>query len=156
MLFAFTNYAQQKDTVFIVFDDEYNGMELVDYTHLMQAGAPDEKLEKSITYIIEQMEETYPYDDKFKFSHHNQSKKAYEKFGGEPPGILYKTKAFLKGKKVLDIDFFRTTPYIQIAKTFEKENSREEGVIIFIMDVDEMKNDSIILRQVDFSRPIKQ
>lgn len=156
LLLGFANYAQQKDTVYILFDNRYDIMEKVDYTRFMQEGSPKEKLKKSISYIVQQMEETYPYDNKFKFSHHNQSKKAYKWFGGEPPLILKKPKYFLEGKKMLDIEFFRTTPYIQIVKTFEAEDSWEQDVIIFMIDVDEIKNDNIILREVTFRRPVKQ
>ncbi|WP_168191335.1 MULTISPECIES: hypothetical protein [Antarcticibacterium] len=47
-------------------------------------------------------------------------------------------------------------PYIQVAKTFEKEDSWEQDVAIFIVDVDEIKNDSIVLREVKFTRPVKE
>ena len=69
---------------------------------------------------------------------------------------MEKHKTFLKDKKVLDISFFRTTPYLEVCKTFEEEDSWEQDVVIFMMDVDEMKNDSIVLREVRFSRPVKE
>jgi hypothetical protein len=156
LLLSINSFGQDKDTIYILFHNKFSEMEVVDYTNLMQAGSSEEKLNKSITYLIEQMEEPGGYDYKFKFSHHNQSQKAYKKFGGKPPAILHKPKSYLKCKKVLNIDYFRTTPYIEVAKTFEKEDSWEQDVMIFIVDVAEIKNDSIILREVTFTRPVKQ
>ncbi len=156
MLLTINAFGQEKDTLFIIFQNEHKEMNSVDYTHLMQTGSPEEKLKKSITYLIEQMEERDGYDYEFKFSHHNQSQKNYEKFGGQPPAVLKKPKSFLDNKKVLDIEFFRTTPYIQIAKTFEKKDNWEQDGVIFMIDVDDIKNDCLILREVKFSRPVKQ
>jgi hypothetical protein len=102
------------------------------------------------------MEESGGYDYEFKFHHHNQSQKNYKNFGGKPPAILRKHNSFLKNKKVLEIEFFRKTPYIKIAKTFENEDSWEQNVVIFMVDVEEIKNNSIVLREVKFSRPVKQ
>lgn len=145
-----------KDTILIKFNNEFPEMEKSDFTKGVQAGSPEEKLKKSITYFIRQMEKDSWSGNKFSFTHANHPKKAYEKFGGTPPLICKKHISFLKDRKVLDIKFFRKTPYIQVAKTFEDEDSWEEDVIIFIMDEDEVKNDSITLRQVNFSRPVKQ
>jgi len=156
ILLSTSGYSQKKDSVYILFNDCYRIMEKVDYTHLKQAGSPEEKLKKSIAYRIRQMEKDAYGDIKFKFFHSNQSRKTYEKFDGEPPLVLKKHKSFLESNKVLDIDFFRTTPYIEVCKTFEDENSWEQDVVIFMMDVDEMKNDSIILREVTFTRPVKE
>ena len=152
-----SGYCQIKDSVYpILFNDDFEKMKKVDVTYLRQAGSPEEKLKKSIAYSIRQMEKNTYGDTKLNFFHTNQSKKTYQKFGGYPPIILKKPKSFLKNKKVLDIEFFRTTPYIEVCKTFEKEDSWEQDVIIFMMDVDEMKNDSIVLREVRFSRPVKE
>ncbi|PTX43444.1 hypothetical protein C8P64_1972 [Christiangramia gaetbulicola] len=150
------SFSQVKDTVYIRFDQRYDEMEKVDFTELVQAGSPDQKLEKSIDYKVRQMEKDSYGDDKFRFSHFNQSQKAYNHFGGKPPLILQKHKSFLKNRNTLDINFFRTTPYIKIAKTFEEDDSWDEDVLIFIIDIDEIQNDSIILRQVNFNRPVKQ
>lgn len=155
-LFPLLLFSQKKDTIFIVFNSQYGKMEKSNFTKGVQAGAPEEKLEESIIYYIEQMEKDTYYPTKFKFTHFNQSKKSYKKFGGKPPLILKKHKSFLKGKKVLDIDFFGTTPYTKVCKTFEEEDSWKQDVLIFMVDVDEMKNDSIVLREVMFSRPVKQ
>ena len=50
------SFSQYKDTVYIRFDQKYDEMEKVDFTEKVQAGSPDEELEKSITYFIRQME----------------------------------------------------------------------------------------------------
>ena len=102
------------------------------------------------------MEEDTWSDSRFKFSHHVQSQETLEKFNIKRPIKLKKHKSFLKDREILDIKFFRTTPYIEVCKTFEEEDSWEQDVIIFMMDVDEMENDSIILREVRFTRPVKQ
>jgi|TARA_R100000501_G_C2617046_1_gene110542 hypothetical protein len=153
---SFISFSQKKDTIVIIFNDEFSEMEKTDFTEEVQAGSPEEKLKKSIAYRIRQMEKDSWSGNKFHFTHANHPKEAYKKFGGEPPIILKKQKSFLENKKVLDIEFFRTTPYIKVAKTFEEEDSWEEDVMIFMIDVDEIKNDSITLRQVSFTRPVKE
>ncbi|WP_405199066.1 hypothetical protein [Christiangramia sp. LLG6405-1] len=150
------SFSQVKDTVYIRFDQRYDEMEKADFTKGVQAGSPDEKLEKSIAYWVRQMEEETYGDTRFRFTHYNQSQKAYNHFGGKPPLILQKHKSFLKNRNTLDINLFRTMPYIKIAKTFEEENSWEEDVMIFMIDEEEIQNDSITLRQVNFTRPVKQ
>lgn len=148
--------AQNKDTVYIGFDEQFEEMRKEDFTRHVQAGSPNEKLGKSITYYIRQKEPPCGYGYEFHFTHANHPKKAYEKFGGTPPIILHKEKSFLRDKKVLDINFFRTIPYQRIAKTFEEEDSWKQDVRIFMIDVDEIKNDSITLREVTFGRPVKE
>ena len=152
----FKLFSQKKDTIIIKFDEQNEEMIKADFTREMQAGSPEEELKKSIAYYIEQMEPSCGYDSKFSFTHSNQSQKAYKKFGGDPPVILHKKKSFLNDKKVLDVNFFRTTPYLKIAKTFEEEDSWTQDVAVFMMDVDEIKNDSIVLREVTFTRPVKE
>ncbi|UJH90453.1 hypothetical protein LZ575_16755 [Antarcticibacterium sp. 1MA-6-2] len=156
LLFSSMTFSQSKDTLYIEFDNSYDQMRKDDFTQAVQAGSPEEKLKRSTTYYIEQMESVNGYDFEFSFSHLNQSQKNYKTFGGKPPTILDKPKSFLKEKTVLDINFFRSTPYLKIAKTFEKEDRWEQDVVIFVVDVDEIKNDSIVLREVNFSRPVKQ
>lgn len=116
----------------------------------------EEKIDKSVGFFIRQMEKDSYSDSRFLFSHANKSEKHNSIFGTENPMILKKPKSFLENKKVLDIEFFRTTPYGKVVKTFEEEDSREQDVIIFMVDVDEIKNDCIVLREVDFSRPVKE
>lgn len=148
--------SQIKDTIYIQFDEKYEEMRKDDFTREIQTGSPDEVLNKSITYYIKQMEPACGYADEFQFTHVNHPKKAYEQFGGEPPVILCKEESFLKDKKVVDINFFRTTPYLEIAKTFEDEDSWEQDVIIFVVDEGEKKKERIILREVTFRRPVKE
>ncbi len=150
------SFSQKKDTLFIEFNNKFYEMEKSDFTKGVQASAPDEKLNKSIAYSIRQMEKDSWSGNKFSFTHANHPQRAYKIFGGTPPSKLKKHKSFMENKKVLDITFFRKTPYIDVCKTFEKEDSWEQDVVIFLMDVDEMKNDSIVLREVRFSRPVKQ
>lgn len=154
-IFCFNLYGQEVDTVFILFDEKYKEMESIDFTAMVQAGA-SEQLEKSITYTIQQKEEVYPYSNKFKFSHFNQGKNTYAYFGGKPPILLKKPEIYLKGQRVLDIHFFRNTSYIKVCKTFEEEDSWKQDMVIFMVDVDEIKNDSIVMREVYFSRPVKE
>lgn len=145
----FISQAQEKDTIFIKFNNSVQGTKKESYRF-----SPESSI--SFGYFIRQMEEETYGDTHFLFSHASRDEKTYRKFGGEPPIILKKNKSFLKGKKVLDIDFFRTTPYTKVCKTFEEEDSRIQDVMIFMVDVDEMKNDSIVLREVTFTRPVKE
>jgi len=153
---SFISFSQTKDTIFISFNNDFSEMEKSDFTKGVQAGSPDEKLKRSIAYRVRQMEKNAWSGNRFSFSHANHPKEAYKKFGVEPPIILKKPKSFLSDKKILDIEFFRTTPYNEVCKTFEEEESWEQDVMIFMTDIDEMKNDSIVLREVRFSRPVKE
>lgn len=110
----------------------------------------------SYGYFIRQMEKETYGDVYFIFSHTQRDEKHNRYFGKINSSVLKKTNSYLTGKRVLDINFFKTTPYNKIAKTFEKENSHEQSVKIFILDVEEMKNDSIVLREVKFTRPVKE
>lgn len=152
----FSLIAQKQDTVYIKFNENYEEMRKVDLTSQMQARSPDEKLKRSVVYYIEQMEPPCGYDNEFNFTHINRDKETYKEWDLEPPVILQKEKSLLRNKKFLDINFFRTTPYLKIAKTFEEEDSWKQDVMIFMVDVDEIKNDSIILREVKFGRPVKE
>ena len=145
----FTNQAQKKDTIFIKFNDSFKGTKKESYQF-----SPNSSI--SFGYYIKQMEKETYGDTHFLFSHASRDEKTYKKFGGQHPAVLKKHKTFLKDKKVLDISFFRTTPYLEVCKTFDEEDSWEQDVVIFMMDVDEMKNDSIVLREVRFSRPVKE
>lgn len=142
-------FAQSNDTIFIKFSTEYSEMKKETYKF-------SEESEFSFGYFIRQMEKETYGDIYFVFSHSQRDKKHNAYFGSKNSPKLYKPKSFIEGKKVLDINFFRTTPYFQIAKTFEKEDSWEQDVVIFMVDVDEIKNDNIVLREVRFSRPVKE
>ncbi|MDT0643444.1 hypothetical protein RM553_11435 [Zunongwangia sp. F363] len=94
ILFPTLLLSQEKDTVYILFDNQYDEMEKLDFTEAVQAGEPDEKLKNSIKFRIRQAEKDTYGDTKFQFGHFNQSKKAYEMFGGKPPIILQKHSSF--------------------------------------------------------------
>lgn len=145
----FTGHAQKKDTIYIKFDDNYVGTKKESYQF-----SPNSYI--SYTYFIRQMEEKTFGDTHFIFSHANRDEKNYKKFGRIPPIIRKVHNSFLKDKNILDINFFRNTPYLEVCKTFEKNESWEQDVMIFMVDVAEMKNDSIVLREVSFSRPVKE
>jgi len=53
---SFISFSQKKDTIFINFSNEFPEMEKSDFTKGIQAGSSKEKLNKSITYRIRQME----------------------------------------------------------------------------------------------------
>ena len=142
-------FTQNNDTIFIKFNDEYREMKNEKYKF-------SEGSCFSYGYFIRQMEKDTYGDIYFNFSHTQRDEKHNRYFGTINSSVLKKPKSFLIGKKVVDINFFRTTPYIKIAKTFEKEDSWEQDVVIFMVDVNEIKNDSILLREVKFSRPVKE
>lgn len=113
------------------------------------------KAEFSYSYHIKQKEPANGYDDRFWFTHLNQLPSAYETFGGRPPKKLVKDISFLQTIKPLDIEFFRTTSYRKVCKTFEAEDSWEQDVVIFMIDKDEIRDGKVVLREVQFSRPVK-
>ena len=130
-------------------------MEKTTYQFSRQGKNP-ENVPPSFGYFIRQMEKDAWSDTHFHFSHAQRDSLTYKTFGGKPPLILKKPISYFKDKKLLDINFFRTTPYLQICKTFEAEDSHEQDVVIFMIDEDEIENDTLVLREVKFSRPIKQ
>lgn len=144
-----TGLAQKKDTIFIKFNDSFSDTKKESY----QFSA---KSNMSFGYFIRQMEKETYGDKYFLFSYASRDDSYYEKFGGKHPTVLIKNISFLKSKRVLGINFFRSTPYHKVVKTFEEENSRDQDVIIFMLDEDEIVNDRIILREVNFTRPVKE
>lgn len=146
---SWCSFAQVNDTIYIKFNAEYKEMKKEKYKF-------SEDSSFSYGYFIRQMEKDTYGDIYFIFSHPQRDERHNKYFGNKNPIILKKPKSFLEGKKVLDIEFFRTTPYIKVAKTFEEEDSWEQDVLLFMVDVDEIKNDSIVLREVKFSRPVKE
>jgi len=42
------------------------------------------------------------------------------------------------------------------AKSLKKRVVWEQDVTVFIIDVDEIENDTIVLREVKFTRPVKE
>lgn len=153
--FSVTGYSQEADTLFIVFDDHYEEMAKAIYLSPPPPGSV-EKVKESVTFYIRQMEKNAYSGNKFAFAHSHQSKEFNLAAGRKNPEILIREKSFLKETSLLGIDFFRTTPYLTVCKTFEEEDSWKQDVKIFMIDVDEIRNDSIVLREVSFSRPVKQ
>lgn len=150
--------SQIKDTVYIYFDSTLVGMKKVSYKMFNSKKYPDENIKASYKYFIDKKknENKYLYDTGYTFTHFNQGKSEYETFGGVPPLKIIKDSCFIKKKKPLNIDFFLTTDYFKVCKTFEKEDNWEQDVIIFIIDKDEIKDGKLILREVTFSRPAKE
>ncbi len=145
-----TSLAQtERDTIFIKFNDSFSDTKKESYQF-------SSKSNMSFGYFIRQMEKETYGDTHFLFSHASRDGSYYEKFGGKHPAVLIKNISFLKSKRILDINFFRTTPYHRVVKTFEGENSWEQNVTIFMIDEDEIVNERIILREVDFTRPVKE
>ncbi len=163
LLFIFFNiqfiFSQKKenclDTIIIIFDEKFEEFEKVKYTSA-SFSVSKEKPINSFEYTVEQMEEDTWSDSRFKFAYHIQSQETLERFNIKRPIKLKKHKLYLDRRRVLDIEFFQTTAYNEVAKTFEEEDSWQQDVMIFIADVDEMENDSIVLKEVKFSRPVKQ
>lgn len=149
-----------RDTIYILFDSKNSGMskQLIPKEKLTRKGV--EPIDDSFVYEIEEKHTKYSdlYDSEYKFSHFNRSKKSYilDSLTYKPPKIIRKNKRFLNKIDLVNNEFFKNTPYLEVCKTFEKNDNREQGVLIFIIDLDEMKNDTIILREVKFTRPIKQ
>ncbi|RXG18527.1 hypothetical protein DSM03_1011218 [Leeuwenhoekiella aestuarii] len=155
ILYSTISLGQARDTVYIQFNQKFKVMDKTEYQFSRREFNP-EHIPKSYGYFIRQMEKDAWSDTHFHFSHAQRDSLTYKTFGGKPPLILKKSKSYLKDKQVLDINFFRTTPYPQICKTFEEEDSHEQDVVIFMIDEDEIKNDTLTLREVKFSRPVKQ
>lgn len=151
---------KEQDTLYILFNNKEDGMKKgqIEKERLTIKGAIP--VDNSFVYEIQEKKTQYSdlYDSEYKFSHFNWSKNKYirDSLNYKPPLIIKEKSSFLTGKKVLTNDFFKNTPYLEVCKTFENDYSREQDVTIFIIDVDEITNKTIILREVKFSRPIKQ
>jgi hypothetical protein len=153
-----SSQVQEKDTIYITFDSNNEGMS--------KNVIPKEKLTKnnatpvddSFVYMIDEKNEGHLYEFAYEFSHFNWSKNKYIRDSStyKPPQIIKKNKRFLEKINVLKNDFFKNTKYRDVCKTFEEEDSREQDVTIFIIDLEEIKNNTIVLREVYFSRPIKE
>lgn len=158
-LFSLIGYSQiKKDTVYILFDSTQIGMKKISYKVLKSIKYPNENIKTSYSYKINEKkhENRYLYDTGYTFVHFNAGKSEYEYFGGTPPLKIIKDFSFLRNIKPLDIDFFLSTDYHKVCKTFEAKNRREQDVIIFIIDKGEIKNGKLILREVTFRRPVKE
>jgi len=99
------------------------------------------------------------YDTGYDFSHIQKTQSEIDAFDLKDfvqPSILYKEKSFLDKIDLLDYNFFANTDYNKVCKTFEAEDSVEQDVVIYVIDVADIKNDSIKLIEVKFSRPDKE
>jgi hypothetical protein len=143
------SFSQADDTLFIKFNDEYKEMKKEKYKF-------SDNSPYSYGYFVRQREKNTYGDIYFIFSHPQRDDKHNEYFNNRNPTILKKKISYLKHKKVMDVNFFRTNPYVKINKIFEQNNNQDQNPIIFMMDLDEIKNDSILLREVRFSRPVKE
>lgn len=147
----------KKDTLYILFDDNIEGMnkQIIPKEKLtIKGGIP---IDDSYVFKIQEKKEGLLYEFAYRFSHFNWSKnKSILPKDYSPSLIITTDSSFLKGKKVLTNDFFKNTSYSKVCKTFEKEDSWEQDVAVFIIDVDEIENDTIVFREVKFTRPVKE
>lgn len=146
-----------KDTIYILFDEKNEGMrkQFIPKEKLIIKG--DIPIDDSFVYEIQEKKEGLLYEFAYKFSHFNWSeKKSILPKNYSPPLIIEKDYSFLNEIKILKNDFFKSTSYIEVCKTFEERNSWEQNVVIFIIDVSEIKNNKIVLREANFTRPIKE
>lgn len=153
ILFYLQSFSQvTKDTIYIYFDSTHEQMKKSSAITYVQKN-PKDKVKKSYRYYVD--EKTYPdmemTDTGYTFSHFNQEKSAYKKFGGTPPLVIEKDSSFLKVIKPLTVDFFLTTEYREVRKKLKNYPSKKREVIIFIIDKEEIKNGKITLREVMFS-----
>lgn len=149
--------SQVKDTVYIYFDSTNVEMKKGSFKTFKSVKYPNENIKISYSYKIgeKKHEYSYLYDSGYTFTHYNLGKFDLDR-GGHQPLVLVKDTCFLKTIKLLNIDYFLTTDYHDVCKIFEKEDSWEQDVVIFIIDKDEIKDGKLILREVTFSRPVKE
>lgn len=147
--------SQVKDTLYIYFDSTNIEMKKGSF---IDNRVQDPIKSISITYYIDEKkrEFSYEYDKGYTFWHRNRDEKSAKLFGYKQPLTLEKDILFFKKINLLDNCFFKKTDYHQVCKTFEKEDSWEQDVVIFIIDKDEIKDGKLILREVTFSRPVKE
>ena len=147
---------RKNDTLYIYFDEKIEGMskQIIPKERLMVKG--DIPGENSYVYEIQEKEDGFLYESAYKFSHFNWSKRKLLPKDYSKPIIIEKDSSFLVGKRILTNTFFKNTPYSEVCKTFELEDRREQNVILFVIDVSEIKNNNLVLREVNFSRPVKE
>jgi hypothetical protein len=142
------SYCQKKDTIYILFDKAYKDI-VIKSRYRVSSEA-----EWSYSYYIKQKDSIHE-GNLFMFSHFNQLPIAYKTFGGSPPQKLIKDTSFLRTIEPLEINFFRTNSYVKICETFESDDGWEQDVVIFIIDKDEIQGKKLVLREVQFRRPVK-
>ncbi|WP_139170990.1 hypothetical protein [Lutibacter oricola] len=145
------------DTVYIHFDNAELEMTKKSFKSFKSKKYPNENIKTSYIYKIAEKkhDNIIMTDSGYKFTHYLFGKFDLER-GAKQPKIIVKNKSFLQSIKLLDYSFFKNTDYNAVCKTFESDNSWEQNVIIFIIDKKEIKNETITLREVRFSRPIKE
>lgn len=156
VLIFYTNcYSQVKDTVYIYFDSTEVSMR--------KGSFKDKRVLRknktiSSTYYINEKKHKYSYltDSGYTFWHRNRSKRDLVKWDGKLPLKLIKDTCFLKTINLLDKKLFLETDFIKVCKIFEADDSRDQDVIIFIIDKEEIRDGKMILREVTFSRPVKE
>jgi len=147
-----------KDTLYIYFDSLQPTMK--------KALGYDKQIPKYDLYETNRYYGTYFIDEKpapnpemldtgYEFAYWEHTPFLQALSGFRSSMALVRDQSFLKKIKPLDHTFFETTEYIKVCKTFEAEDSREQDVIIFVIDKDEIKDGKIILREVFFRRPEK-
>ncbi|WP_159022103.1 hypothetical protein [Formosa sp. L2A11] len=148
---------KEKDTIYILFNAKEEGMikDIIPKQMLTVKGVSP--VDNSFTYEIDEKKDGFLYEYAYIFSHFNwSSAKTLFPENYRAPLILKKDISFLNKIDVLENNFFKNTNYKKVCKVFEKEDSREVDVIIFIIDVAEMNTKEIVLREVLFNRPIKE
>lgn len=158
IFYCLSSFSQsKKDTVYIYFENIQIGMKKDQFKTIKSNKYPNEIIKTSYSYLID--EKTYEdinmTDSGYTFTHYNWDIHSLEYFNLVQPLKIEKDIAFLRTVKPLDINFFLNTSYIEVCKIFEKEDSREIDVVIFMIDKDEIKKGKLILREVKFSRPEK-
>jgi len=152
----------KKDTVYILFDSIHKTMRMgsgfkESYNKISKQ---KEKAFHTLFMIREKETPNYEmYDTWYHFSHIQKTQSEIEAFDLKDfvqPSILFKEKSFMDKIDLLDYNFFANTDYNKVCKTFEAEDSGEQDVVIYVIDVADIKNDSIKLIEVKFRRPTKE
>ncbi len=154
---AYECYSQfSVDTIYICFEENRPNME----KHLSFIKIYDENRNIKNKLVINfRIQENINVDKKryigywFSFFYDERTQQEIELFGGKRSALLLKDLDFLKQIKPLDYQFFESTSYLEVCKTFEAEDSWEQDVVIFVIDKDEIKEGKLVLREVKFSRP---
>jgi hypothetical protein len=160
ILTTFTGFTQvKKDTLYIYFDSIQPTMNKG--VAKMRVFDENRKIVEYliISYWIDEIIRPNPemLDTGYTFQYNERTPYEVRIMGGpEGSKSILKDLNFLNTINPLDHTFFETTEYIKVCKTFEAEDSREQDVIIFVIDKDEIKDGKIILREVFFSRPAKE
>lgn len=145
LLTFFLGYAQTRDTLIIKLNDAYPEMR----KSKGFAYKPISSIKDSIFsyYYDIEVETEDDYTDVM-LLHSMESPKTIEYFDSDYVNPITKivNKDYLKGKRVLDISFFKTHTFEEIRALFKGENRP----FLFLYEVGEGKKNKIILREVRF------